>query len=240
MRDRRLFEFIELAAHERPALRIIEVGAGTGAMTRPVIASLRSFEEKMGRACFYESMYTDISPAFFEAARAEFAESEGRMFFKTLDLDRDVGSQGFELGSYDMVIATNVFHATSGLEQTMTNARKLLRAGGRLVFQECVVPNSACFNVGFGCLEGWLLGTEEWRQQGPLETEHQWNEVLRSTGFSGIDASLWDYPSDACHVQHYLFGGYITSHSLKYQHADRAQDMAAHGPRVADATVTRI
>ena len=118
VRDRRLFEFIGLAAHERPALRIVEVGAGTGAMTRPVMASLRGFEEKMGRACFDEFMYTDISPAFFEAARAEFAEFEGRMFFKTLDLERDVGSQGFELGSYDLVIATNVFHATSNLEQT--------------------------------------------------------------------------------------------------------------------------
>ena len=205
VRDRRLFEFIGLAAHERPALRIIEVGAGTGAMTRPVIASLRGFEEKMGRACFYEFMYTDISPAFFEAARAEFAEFEGRMFFKTLDLERDVGSQGFELGSYDMVIATNVFHATSNLEQTLSNARKLLRPGGRLVFQEGVVPNSACFNVGFGCLEGWLLGTEEWRQQGPLATEQQWDEVLRTAGFSGIDASLWDYPSDACHMCSTIF-----------------------------------
>ncbi|KAE9379424.1 hypothetical protein N431DRAFT_553644 [Stipitochalara longipes BDJ] len=205
VRDRRLFEFIGLAAHERPALRIIEVGAGTGAMTRPVMASLRDFEEKMGRACFYEFMYTDISPAFFEAARAEFAEFEGRMFFKTLDLERDAGSQGFELGSYDMVIATNVFHATSNLEQTLNNARKLLRPGGRLVFQEGVVPNSACFNVGFGCLEGWLLGTEEWRQQGPLATEKQWDEVLRATGFSGIDASLWDYPSEACHMCSTIF-----------------------------------
>jgi hypothetical protein len=150
-------------------------------------------------------MYTDISPAFFEAARAEFAEFEGRMFFKTLDLEREVGSQGFELGSYDIFIATNVFHATSNLEQTLRNTRKLLRPGGQLVFQEGVVPNSACFNVGFGCLEGWLLGTEGWRQQGPLATEPQWDEVLRATGFSGIDASLWDYPSDACHMCSTIF-----------------------------------
>lgn len=205
VRDRRLFDFVGLAAHERPALRIIEVGAGTGAMTRPVMASLRALEAQTGRACFYEFMYTDISPAFFEAARDEFAGFQGRMFFKTLDLERDVGAQGFEAGAYDLVIATNVFHATSSLGRTLSNARSLLRTGGRLVFQEGVVPDSACFNVGFGCLEGWLLGTEEWRQQGPLATEDQWDGILRGAGFSGIDASLWDYPSEASHMCSTIF-----------------------------------
>lgn len=198
--DRRLLEFISLAAHEQPALRIIEVGAGTGAMTRAFMASLRDLEGKTGRECFHEFTYTDISPAFFEAARAEFAEFGGRISFRTLDLERDVGAQGFEAGSYDMAIASNVFHATSDLRRTLGNARKLLRPGGRLLFQEGVVPDSACFNVGFGCLEGWLLAAEEWRQQGPLATEEQWDEVLRATGFSGIDASLWDSPSEASHI----------------------------------------
>lgn len=198
--DRRLFEFINLAAHEQPALRIIEVGAGTGAMTRAFMVCFRDIEAKTGRECFYEFTYTDISPAFFEAARGEFAEFNGRISFKTLDLERDVVSQGFEVGTYDMAIASNVFHATSDLGRTLGNARKLLRQGGRLLFQEGVVPSSSCFNVGFGCLEGWLLAAEEWRQHGPLATEEQWDEVLRAAGFSGIDASLWDYQTEASHL----------------------------------------
>lgn len=198
--DRRLSEFIGLASHEKPTLRIIEVGAGTGAMTRAFMASLKDLEEKKGHECFCEFTYTDISPAFFETARAQLAEFEGRVTFKTLDLERDAGAQGFEAGGYDMAIASNVFHATSDLVRTMSNVRKLLRPGGRLLFQEGVVPDSACFNVGFGCLDGWLLATEGWRQRGPLATEEQWDGVLRGAGFSGVDASLWDYRSEASHV----------------------------------------
>ncbi|KAE8150558.1 hypothetical protein BDV25DRAFT_172048 [Aspergillus avenaceus] len=190
-----LFEIFDLAVHERPDLRIIEVGAGTGVMTRPVLASLRGFEDRIGRACFCEYMYTDISPAFFEPARKESGEFEGRIFFKTLDLEQDVGSQGFDIGSYDIAIASYVLHATSSLKRTLSNTRNLLKPGGRLVFQEAVVPSSACYNVG----------TEDWRQLGPLVTEQQWEEVLRGTGFSGIDASIWDHPNDACHVCSTIF-----------------------------------
>ncbi|KAL3473816.1 hypothetical protein BJX99DRAFT_260932 [Aspergillus californicus] len=214
--DHGLFSFIDLAAHERPSLRIIEIGAGTGAMTRPVIASLRCSEAKMGRYCFQEFMHTDVSPAFFEKARAEFVELDDRVLFKALDIERDVSSQGFELEGYDIVIAMNVFHATASLEKTLTNARGLLKPGGRLILHEAVVPDSACFNVGFGCLQGWHSGTEEWRQQGALATEQQWDRALCATGFSGIDASIWDYPIDACHMCSTLFSEAIqpAAHSV--------------------------
>ncbi|RYP49220.1 hypothetical protein DL768_005037 [Monosporascus sp. mg162] len=188
--DHRFQAFLDLASHENPSLRILEVGAGTGAMSRNVLTTLQALEQKTGSARFAEYTYTDISPAFFEAARSKFAEFADRLTFKKLDLERDPREEGFELGVYDMVIAGSVLHATSKLATTLARVRALLRPGGHLVNLEITSPDSAWANVGFGSLAGWWLSTEEWRQHGPLVTEQVWQALVCEAGFSGLDLCL--------------------------------------------------
>ncbi len=123
--DGRLSRFLDLTAHENPALRILEIGAGTGGVTGHVLSILQEREKRTGALSFAEYVYTDISPMFFEQATSRWSHlrEQGRMVFKTLDQDRTVESQGFELGSYDMVIAGSVMHATPYLEATVRNVR---------------------------------------------------------------------------------------------------------------------
>jgi len=63
---------------------------------------------------------------------------------------------------------------------------------------------SSCAVVGFGTVEGWWNATEEWRQFGPLATEQQWDELLRQTGYTGVDLEIRDYPDTdqgrECHL----------------------------------------
>ncbi|RYP64365.1 hypothetical protein DL771_008810 [Monosporascus sp. 5C6A] len=188
--DHRFQAFLDLASHENPGLRIIEVGAGTGAMSRNVLTTLQALEQRTGSARFAEYTYTDISPAFFEAARSKFAEFADRLMFKKLDLERDPREEGFEFGVYDMIIAGSVLHATSNLAATLARLRALLRPGGHLVNLEITSPYSAWANVGFGSLPGWWLSTEEWRQHGPLVTEQVWRALVCEAGFSGLDLCL--------------------------------------------------
>ncbi|KAK5988235.1 Compactin diketide synthase mlcB [Cladobotryum mycophilum] len=200
MRDTRFQTFLDLATHENPSMRILEIGSGTGGFTRPVLATLRRFEQETGQMRFAEYFYTDISPAFFENAQIEFLDYQERMTYKTLDIERIPFEQGFEAGTYDMVIAGSVLHATPHLASTLKNVRTLLKPGGLFVFQEVTRPDNISVNVGFGCLEGWWLSGEEWRQSSPLITEDKWDQLLQENDlFSGAELTLRDYPSDECH-----------------------------------------
>ena len=58
------------------------------------------------------------------------------MIFKTLDIEMDTATQSFGLGSYDLVIASNVLHATRQLTNTMSQCRALLRPGAHLLLME--------------------------------------------------------------------------------------------------------
>lgn len=144
-------------------------------------------------------MYTDISPGFFEKAQERFADYASVMKYKKLDLEEDPVPQGFEEGSYDVVIAGNVLHATSDLAQSLRSVRRLLKPGGKFIMVEITNPQSARENFIFGLLSGWWLralsGSSDWvfPNQGPLLTDGQWNDALKATGFTGTDLQLKDH-----------------------------------------------
>ncbi|KAI1459907.1 hypothetical protein F4805DRAFT_35615 [Annulohypoxylon moriforme] len=198
--DDRLLRFLELATHENPDLRILEVGAGTGGFTSRVINCLSELEKKSGALKFSEYAYTDVSPAFFEKATARWQDYKERMTFKTFDMKRSAESQGFEPGSYDLVVAGSVLHATEDLLATMRNVRTTLKPTGHLLLLEVVAPKDVMTNFTFGLVPGWWGRREEWRGLSPAIPEKQWEDVLKWTGYSGNDLVLRDYPSETCHI----------------------------------------
>lgn len=95
--------------HKNAALNILEIGAGTGSGTDAVMEVLtRHGEMENGAARFHHFTFTDISPSFFEKARERFASRTNRMTFQVLDITFDPLEQGFEAGSYDIILAVNV------------------------------------------------------------------------------------------------------------------------------------
>lgn len=105
----RVAGFMDLLAHKNSDIKIIEIGAGTGSTTTPVLEALASHGRHAGsslRARQYD--FTDISPSFLAAAKERFAAHAGCMRFKTLDIENDPEEQGYEAGTYDVVIAAAV------------------------------------------------------------------------------------------------------------------------------------
>ncbi|KAL7625246.1 hypothetical protein AAE478_004461 [Parahypoxylon ruwenzoriense] len=174
-------EYIKHLSHKRP-LRILEVGAGTGSATSRILKSLEP--NVAGRLQKYT--YTDISGVFFEAASEEFKDWSSMMEFKVLDIEKDPSQQGLEEGSYDLVVAFQVLHATSSIGTTLAHCRKLLKPGGHLIVTE-LTNKIARRSVVFGVLSGWWLGEDDGRKWGPELSEEEWDSRLREQGFSGVD-----------------------------------------------------
>lgn len=126
------------------------------------------------------------------------SEHDNRVAFKVLDVEKDPIQQGYTEGAYDLVIAFSVLHATSSLERTLKNARRLLKPGGFLLVGEAnnsIQPGSLP-GVIFGTLPGWWLGHDDGRVLSPLVSTEQWDKLLRSTGFSGADVTAPDELQD--------------------------------------------
>lgn len=77
--------------------------------------------------------------------------------YKVLDIEKNPVEQGFEAGTYDIVMASNVLHATSDITTTLKNVRKLLKPGGRIVLME-LTKVTAWINCIFGSTTGWWAG----------------------------------------------------------------------------------
>lgn len=99
--------YLDLLSHANPSMNIIEIGAGVGSMTEVMIQSLGGANEGSDRKYAHWD-YTDISKSFFAGAQDQLREEASRMNFKQLDIERNPEIQGFECGTYDMVVASLV------------------------------------------------------------------------------------------------------------------------------------
>lgn len=193
-----LRSYLDIYSHKYAELKILEIGAGTGGTTLPILEALCPCEQPSRVASY---TYTDISPGFFEKAKGKLKNWRNVLEYKRLDIEKDPFSQGFERGDYDIVIAANVLHATADLNKTLGNVLSLLRPNGKLILQEGAATGHLSGQLVFGTLPGWWLSTEPSRKWSPLLTEPEWNGMLLKSGFSGADLVLKDYLNENIHGQ---------------------------------------
>ena len=156
--------FIKLLGIKNPHLNILEIGAGTGGATQPILEALSGAGTCTPNFTNYD--FTDISPAFFEKSREKLGRWSDVVTFKKLDIEHDPIKQGYQPGSYDLIIAANVLHATSCVERAMERAKSLLKPGGSLILIELTVKTLANQLI-FGTLPGWWNGKSIVRIQRP-------------------------------------------------------------------------
>lgn len=154
-------------------MRVLEVGGGTGGTTAWVAPALAADRT--------DYLFTDIGPSMVARARETFTAFPF-MDFRTFDLERDADEQGI-LGGYDLILASNVIHATADLSQTLARLRRLLAPGGVVLMLE-VAGDERWIDVTFGLTEGWWMFTDlDLRRNSPLLSREEWLAVLEKAGF---------------------------------------------------------
>lgn len=164
-----LANMIVSISHRYPRMNILEVGSQVGSSTEAILSQLDT--------AFDTYTYTNISDDSFGAAEEHFAAYGDRINFKTLDITQSPASQGFALGEYDLIVASNVISSSSDITESLTNLRALLKPGGFAVILEPVDNDCLRLGLALGCMP----------DQSPLLGLPQWNSLLSETGFSGTD-----------------------------------------------------
>ncbi|KAK2773270.1 putative PKS/NRPS-like protein biosynthetic cluster [Emmonsiellopsis sp. PD_33] len=196
--SRVLAKLVRHLSNIKPNLSVLEIGAGTASATLPVLEELSSGTGDL--PAFLSYTFTDISAGFFENARVKLRKWTQRITYKKLDISQDPEPQGFVPQNYDVIIASNVLHATPSIAKTLDHVRALLKPHGKLLLIEAITHRPA--SLPFALLPGWWLSEDGFRdhEEGPLLSEDMWKRVLCSRGFSGVDFAIADYPNTPYHV----------------------------------------
>lgn len=179
---------------ENQTLRILEVGAGVGGVTQAILPLLPPERT--------EYVFTDLSRMFTMKAQEQFAKYPF-VSYDLLDIEQDPEEQGFDTDAYDLVIASDVIHATSRLSNSLENVRKLLASEGQLLLLE--VTNSPVYlDLIFGMTEGWWMFQDtDIRPHHATMPPENWKEVLESNSFHDVN---WfsDFPKNEASCQSVL------------------------------------
>ncbi len=173
---------------EGRCLKVIEVGAGTGSATASILPEL-----PQGR---FDYTYTDISAGFFAEAEGRFGDAGGCIEYRPLDIEKDPIDQGFNSHGYDLLIASNVLHATRHLDETLGHCRDLLAPSGQLIALENL-HGQGWMDLTFGQLDGWWRFADDYRPHHALASPAVWRQALGNSGFGEVEVLGVDESDEA-------------------------------------------
>jgi amino acid adenylation domain-containing protein len=169
----------KLNKHIHREIKILEIGAGTGTLTRLIAPGLRNH-----RVRYY---FTDIGKYFLLNARKDEVYRElAYMTFERLDISKDPVKQGYEPYDFDIILGLNVVHATPDILVTLGHLKKLLAAGGMIALIETVQFHRWMSMVD-GLAEGWwYFDDEDYRKDSPLMELEKWKQAFQNRGFKDV------------------------------------------------------
>jgi malonyl CoA-acyl carrier protein transacylase len=173
------FEALASTTPAGGALRVLEIGGGTGGTSSSLLPLLPPQRTRY--------LFTDVSELFLAQGRERFRDFPF-MDYALFDLDSEAGSPAVPAGGFDVIVSANCVHAMKDLRAALVRLNGLLAPGGVLVLVESTV-HLEYFDMTTGLIEGWQHFADDLRTDNPLLPPATWIGALLQAGFA--DARSW-------------------------------------------------
>ncbi|KAI0904706.1 putative polyketide synthase [Ustulina deusta] len=180
--------YIETLAHQNPGMRVLQIGASTGAVSRLTVDTLKIYTVNGTIQLYSKYDIADNALELAESVVGVFG-SPPKMKGRVLDLEDPV-PQLDDADRYDLVIAPNVSATHSEINWTGTDQSPGINEGVILV--EITSQTSDLIQSILGFLPQWWHSSEDWRKDRPFATVTQWDAELKKSGFTGADVVVHD------------------------------------------------
>ena len=128
-------------AHTNPDISILELGTTTGLAAPSIIAS--TAKEQNGISQTFEYVFSCPNEDALKKAEEQLITCKNRVHIKLLDPEKDLSGQGFQSGTFDIVIISDPLGAAQDADRTLAISRKLLKTGGKLCLVNVTHPGMA-------------------------------------------------------------------------------------------------
>lgn len=118
-------QYMDMLAHKNPDMNILEIGAGSGGTSLPVLQALGGHEGSAPRFSSYT--FSDKTSGSLDKARDKLKPWASVTKFHMLNIEEEPSEQGIDVEGYDVIIASISLHETHSMDATMANVKKLLR-----------------------------------------------------------------------------------------------------------------
>lgn len=156
-------QFLEnyLKNNKKQKLRILEIGAGTGATTKKLLKILDCNE--------YEYHFTDLQKYFLPQAKEIFKNNRNVLIYQ-MDINEDPIEKGLQPNYFDLIIGAYVLENVKDIAKSMSYIKRLLAPKGYLLFSEPIKN------------EPWLLVSQA------LMMEESTDSTRKETVFMDLEA----------------------------------------------------